>query len=194
MISELFNIIKDYGEYVAVNQLDGFKYWQYIKKFINENNNVQIINGFIEQLKIDWNIKININDKISYNKEEIYNYVYNVLEIYGNDDSEDDKKRKNFEQYHFFLQLIRLPKKCKFEVLKVLQIAYNLGQLEIHMHRDIEQLVYKNTAREYFFRNNLKNINSYISEDITTGKDLIDELNEEILKIKKEFINTKKNI
>ena len=113
MISNLFQNVKKYGFYVRKNKLDGLKYWNIIKNFISQqqtkNNS---ISKELNKLLGNWNISVKINSKKTSNIDEIYNYIHDEFKIYG---EEGDEEKYNithnlWEPYHFYLQLIRIPK------------------------------------------------------------------------------------
>lgn len=134
-LNKLFNDTIEYGklvrEYIKNNdtyEVDGLLAWNTIKPYI---------------LKFKCN-----NSKLFWNKSEddilnLYNYVHKELNMKGDD---NDKKNSNWEKYHFFLQLFRIPKNNynKFDeiILRVAQIGYNIGQMnsELYDKKAIEWL------------------------------------------------------
>jgi len=76
---------------------------------------------------------------------------------------EDDEKNENWEKYHFFLQLIRIPKKNKIDLIRLLQIAYNIGQF----YRDRKEGNYNEECLQVFDVNNMQNHSSYTKSEVT---------------------------
>jgi mannose-6-phosphate isomerase-like protein (cupin superfamily) len=84
--------------------------------------------------------------------------------MYG---EEGDEVKYNIDhdlwsKYHFYLQLARIPVKNELDLGRLLQIAYNLGQLSVHLNDDP---IFTSKSKEYFEINQLNNINSYINLD-----------------------------
>ena len=46
----------------------------------------------------------------------------------GEETDENDESNSYWENYHFVLQLVRIPKNNKLSLLRLCQIAYNIGQ------------------------------------------------------------------
>jgi hypothetical protein len=97
---------------------------------------------------------------------------------------EDDDKiyhldKDTWEKNHFFLQLARIPKNNpELNLLRVLQISYNIGQLLAIKNK------YSREGLEYFLTNKLENIESYINIDkCNYDKLILQNINEEIKKI-----------
>lgn len=106
--------------------------------------------------------------------EEIYKYVYDTLSMKGD---EADAGIDKWEQMHFFLQLIRIPKLNDCNIIRLCQIAYNIGQYLA----DINDLIYTKEVKKYFKKNKLSDIKSYVDDEC------LDKLNknnlEEIIKL-----------
>lgn len=167
MLELLFENIKVYGRYVRTNGLDGLEYWNRIKIFIQRPEQAE---GLREINKIissnGWGINVKIDSSTNSDINQIYNYVHgdkeNELKIFG---EEGDEKAKSldhgvWEQYNIFLQLIRIPKNNpKIDLMGLLQIAYNLGQLSVCLK---EGGVFDSKAIEYFKSNNLDKLDSYV--------------------------------
>lgn len=189
MLSNLFNTLISYGKYVRTNKLDGLEYWKKIKKIIEEQDiKITQINN---KLGKEWSITRKINGKIIYDLQKIYDYVHNELNMYG-EEKDDVLYHLNHDlwsKYHFYLQLARIPLNNKLDLIRLLQIAYNLGQLSVHL--DNEPIVYNDNVLRYYYLNTLGDINSYINFD----ERVLDENNIEIINnIKntiKEIIDSK---
>lgn len=163
----LFENIKVYGRYVRTNSLDGLEYWNRIKTFIQRPEQAE---GLGEINKIisssGWEINVKIGSSTNSNINQIYDYVHgykeNELKIFGEEGDEEAKSLEHnvWEQYHFFLQLIRIPKNNpEINLLRLLQIAYNLGQLSVSLE---EGSVFDSKAIQYFESNNLDKLDSYV--------------------------------
>jgi hypothetical protein len=163
-LNKLFNDTIEYGKLVRKHinknqtdnnytKIDGLLAWNtikpYIEKFKCNNNKLKWIKGKDEILKL-------------------YNYVYNELNMKGDD---NDEKNSNWEKYHFFLQLFRIPKNKYDEsneiILRVVQIGYNIGQMncELYDNKAIKWLnnefkTVNNNKLFYFINNNCK-LNMY---------------------------------
>jgi hypothetical protein len=154
-IIKLFNTVKQYGETVRNNSLDGLESWNKIKSIIKVVDSDSKLNG--------WAINIKINGKKTNNLKEIFDYVHDELKMYGDED--DDKKyktgHKEWERYHFFLQLIRIPHLNSCSLIRLCQVAYNIGQYRSENNKK----AYPQECQDYFELNNLDKIESYISLD-----------------------------
>lgn len=163
MLELLFENIKVYGRYVRTNRLDGLEYWNRVKLFLSRPEQKV---GFDELNKIignKWTIGVKLSStKQSTDVEEIYQFVHGEdgLKIYGEEGDEVSKSLEHsvWEQNHFFLQLIRIPKNSELNLIKLLQIAYNLGQLSVCLERGN----FCSKAIDYFKSNNLDKLESYI--------------------------------
>ena len=93
----------------------------------------------------------------------MYDHVHNVLKMNGDN---DDVKDNTWSQKHFMLQLVRIPRKNKISLVKLCQIAYNVGQfkatLENEKHLKEEHVVYTLDVLNYFVSNDLGNVFTYI--------------------------------
>ena len=167
MLESLFENIKEYGKYIRQNHLDGLESWNKIKNFVQNSSQQDGLNKINKILqKSEWNIGVKINSTINFNIEEIYNYVHgdteNDLKIFGEEGDEEAKalSHDDWEKNHFFLQLIRIPKNNKINLVRLLQVAYNLGQLSVYLENNDN--FYSSKAMEYFKTNKLDEISSYI--------------------------------
>lgn len=134
-MNKQFEEIKAYGKYVRENKLNGLDSWNSKKKQLLE-----------ELIVFDkWNIE-DIEGK--------YKFVHDELGMKGDD---FDEKTENWEKFHFFLQHFRIPKNNKPDSLRLMQIAYNAGQLEACF----EDKVFDG-AREFYLKNRLGCIETYI--------------------------------
>ena len=161
-MEELFNLIKEYGYLVRSTKLDGLESWKKIKSLlqVKENNSCH------------WNIS-------QQNLNIMYLHVHNTLNMKGEEDDpgnkNEDENHGNWEKSHFFLQLVRIPKISKCELVRVCQIAYNLGQLKAER----DDPIYTLEVKEYFKSNKLGSIHIYI--DVDCFNDLYKEELKEII-------------
>jgi hypothetical protein len=149
----LFNLIKKYGYRVRESRLNGLEAWQPVKKLLDDKK--ELING--------WNINVNINGHFENDLSKIFNYVHDELKMYGDDNEENYEGQTNldWQKAHFLLQLIRLPLRNPCTLLRICQIAYNIGQYL----KENENSPYSVDSVNYFEINNLDNLKSYILLD-----------------------------
>ena len=146
-LETLFKNAIDYGYCVRINKLDGFESWNIAKK---ELEKINLLNT-----KFSWNFS---NKKIN----ELYNFAHNKLNMKGDDtDSKEDKD--TWEKYHFFLQLVRIPK-LNYEnpnfKIRVCQIGYNIGQM--NAVKEIEPNFYSKESIDWLNDNKLLEYVTYI--------------------------------
>ena len=154
----LFKIVIDYGEYVRKNNFDGLIYWNKIKSFLSKD---AIFNK--DKIEINWNIKLKLlNGSILSNIEEIYDYFYCELGMKGEETDENDESNSYWENYHFVLQLVRIPKNNKLSLLRLCQIAYNIGQFTADYYKSC----YTDKVKKIYFINNMRNIRAYVNIDL----------------------------
>jgi mannose-6-phosphate isomerase-like protein (cupin superfamily) len=165
MLGLLFENIKVYGRYVRTNGLDGLEYWNRVKLFLSRPEQKEGLNELNKIIGNKWTIEVKLNSTSqSSNIEEIYQFVHgdgeDKLQIYGEegDDKSKSLEQNIWEQNHFFLQLIRIPKTNELNLIKLLQVAYNLGQLSVCL----EKGNFSSKAIDYFKSNNLDKLESYI--------------------------------
>jgi mannose-6-phosphate isomerase-like protein (cupin superfamily) len=163
MLGLLFENIKVYGRYVRTNRLDGLEYWNRVKLFLSRPEQKVGIDELNKIIGNKWTIGVKLSStKQSSCIEEIYEFVHGEdgLKIYGEEGDEISKSLEHsvWEQNHFFLQLIRIPKNSELNLIKLLQIAYNLGQLSVCLERGN----FISKAIDYFKSNNLDKLESYI--------------------------------
>jgi mannose-6-phosphate isomerase-like protein (cupin superfamily) len=167
MLGLVFENIKVYGRYVKTNNLDGLEYWNRVKLFLQRPEQKVGLDELNKIIGSNWtiNVKLSSNsNNLTSNLNEIYEFVHgdgtNKLNIFGEEGDEMAKSLKHdkWEQNNFFLQLIKIPLKNKLDLIKLLEIAYNLGQLSVCL----EEKNFSTKAMEYFNMNNLTDVNSYI--------------------------------
>ena len=120
------------------------------------------------QLNGELNRELNLesNWEWTWNEHELserYNYVHDVLNMKGDD---DDLKDDKWAQKHFILQLVRIPKKNPISLVKIYQIAYNIGQYKATLQSESKcesrNIVYTHDIVDYFTTNKLDEIYTYI--------------------------------
>jgi mannose-6-phosphate isomerase-like protein (cupin superfamily) len=193
MISELFENVKVYGRYVRSNNLDGLEYWNKIKNFLSKSEQKIGLCPLEKILGKKWDIEMNLitesdKDYKTTDLEEIYNFTHDNLKMYG-EEGDIEKQLTNkidWEKFHFALQPIRIPKNNSLNLLRLLQIAYNLGQLSVNLNKKN----YSSEFLNYHCANKLDEIKSYVKisgeqeNKISRSceiKDLINNLNNFIL-------------
>ncbi len=170
-MEELFQSVIEYGRLVRANKLDGLKLWEDIKGLFSDKTTCS---------GAQWKIVRTINGVDTSDIHKIYNYVYNELGMDG-EDSDDKSDHDLWSKKHFFLQLIRIVKKNPtFSLVRLAQIAYNIGQLSNHLDSDP---LFEEKHTSYFYSNRLNEIGSYIDLDECEisekeVKELTDQINE----------------
>ena len=191
-MEELFNLIKNYGYIVRTNNLDGLASWNEMKTLL-----VSIrCEGLI------WNINVkNLDEKSITGIENAYNYVHNTLGMKGED---TDPKGPNWEKFHFYLQLVRIPyNNPDCNLVRLAQVAYNLGQLSAVY----DDAVYSPDVKTFYSMNNLDKTSAYtkssctiMTTDIEKIRRLIDSkiigsgYLQKYLKYKKKYLQLKNNL
>ena len=174
MISELFENIKVYGRYVRKNGLDGLDYWNKIKKFLSKPEQEIGLNPLNEILGEGWDINIKITQETEFitNLQKIYDYVHENLKMYGEEGDIDAQSinKTDWEKNHFALQLIRIPNNNPLNLLRLLQVGYNLGQLSAEL--SLNKKFYSIKFMKYFELNNLDDINSYVKLTIQQQEEI----------------------
>ena len=109
----LFELVKLYATNIRSRNLDGFTSWNNLKDKLKDDNH-----------KCEWNLKF-----LNKDYQSTYDYFYNTLGMHG-EEGDDEKKqdKKSWEKKHFYLQLIRIPKNNECNLIRLCQIAYNIGQ------------------------------------------------------------------
>ena len=149
-LQELFSLGIKFGYKSKINNLDGQASWKKVKSLLDTNN------------LCDWNItRIFANDKESSDIEEIYSYIHNDLELYGEDGDEDkyELSHENWERAHYVLQTIRIPRTSDCSIQKILQIGLNIGQYKASN----KTTRYNKVIYDFVKSNNLNQISSYIN-------------------------------
>jgi hypothetical protein len=146
-MKELFSIVKEYGYIVRTKKLDGLASWNEMKALIPSIT------------KLEWSINlVNLDSKPITSLEDAYTYVHETLGMKGEDDP-TEKSNQNWEKFHFFLQLVRIPKNNpECNIIRLAQVAYNLGQLSAEYKDDS---VYTPAVKRFYDMNNLGAMHTY---------------------------------
>ena len=168
-MEELFSLVKNYGYIVRSNELHGLDSWNEIKSILSKIRCDELV----------WSMTlVNLENK-QLDINGAYNYIYNTLQMKGEDD-ESEKSNPNWEKYHFFLQLVRIPKNNRdCNLVRLCQIAYNLGQLSAVYDDE----VYTPNVKHFYTINNLNEMNTYTNSSCS--------ISEENLKSIKQLIESK---
>jgi hypothetical protein len=150
----LFSQVTKYGKYVRSNKLDGLLQWNKIKDIL-----------LMSKVKCNWYPQV----------KTIFSYMKTELKIQEHE--EDTESHEVWEKHHFYLQHGRIPS-LNFNdgtLVRIIQIAYNVGQLEALWDDEF----YTQEMKNYYRLNHLNNINSYMDKDNLTI--LNDSLTNEII-------------
>lgn len=160
-MEELFELIKNYGFIIRKNNLDGLASWNELKAFLST----------ISCEKLEWTIEIVKNDDdTTFCLQNAYNYVHDTLGMKG---EETDPKDENWEKFHFFLQLVRIPKNNKCDLVRLAQIAYNLGQLSAVY----DDAVYTIFVKQFYDKNKLDKLRTYTKSSCDISPDNLKTIN-----------------
>jgi hypothetical protein len=150
-LSQLWHETYNFGVHVRKNNKDGFVEWgplktKYSKYYIaNNDDGIPLLDSFKEfEEKLVYNLEINDLDHLNV-----------VMEI--------NSKIMNNKDHHFFIQHFRIPKmfNYKLTVVKLLQIAYNAGQLKA----DMDDNRYDGDIISFYTQNSLYDIKTYVAEN-----------------------------
>jgi hypothetical protein len=200
-ISDLFRTVKKLSSKIYNNKLDRIYYWNEIKKIIPN----------LPYCNMSWKTEIVFNDgKHSSCSTDIYEYVCKTFNIKPNDDEMivnyiSDEKLKE-ECSFFFLELINVQRQNDCTLLRICQIAYNLGQYQALYSNYSLTEYFTAEINNYYTKNQLNNFNSYVyidncddenfTELIIKINNLIPDQNEtyynKYLKYKKKYLLSKK--
>ena len=151
-LHELFDLGIKFGYESKKNNLNGQKSWEKVKLLLDTEN------------ICDWNItRIFANKKESSNIEEIYSYIHNDLELYGEDGDEPKYglTHEQWERAHYVLQTIRIPRTSSCSIQKILQIGLNIGQYSASNEKN----KYNSVVIDFINFNHLDKISSYLNLD-----------------------------
>jgi len=140
---------------VRSERRDGLKFWQpYKLKYVN-----YILEGYENNIHLKESFK---------DLSESLNYKYTSSPKDQSDaqlDIAGTKLDNKIETNHFLIQHFRIPKieNYNLPLVKILQIAYNVGQLKAVFENE---KVFDNKIKEFYYGNNLDNISTYVNSDI----------------------------
>jgi mannose-6-phosphate isomerase-like protein (cupin superfamily) len=159
--SNLFESIKTFGNYIRTNGLDGKIYLDDLLKFIVKQDETIVVDEIFDDLR--WKMNLKIEDSNGNNLEQIYDYVYNVLNMKG--EKQDEKNAQNHDTWvkkHIFLRLVSIPKNSpKVKLVDILHIAFYLGELLVELEKD--NSIYSEKAVKFLKSNNLFQLDSYVN-------------------------------
>ena len=137
-LGDIYSQVLGYGYFVRVSKLNGLAMWGLLK------DNLSNVFG---KDTFEWNIP---NDQITgeYNQLDTSGFI-------GHKDKTDEMDTHQWESEHFLVQHIRILKESpKPTVVKILQVAYNTGQLVGEMESGSE-----------FYKKFIKRVVDYPSAD-----------------------------
>lgn len=148
---KIFNEVINFGHKTRFSGGDGLKTWISIKekygsyKIINSNGLVQLRQEFIELMNfVDYHVEENDKDH--------ENVTLNINEY--------EFKNKN-TPHHFLVQHFRIPVMggYKLPVIKIFQIAYNIGQLKAVFEKEN---VYDKKFIEFYYKNRFDKFSTFV--------------------------------
>jgi hypothetical protein len=146
-LETLFKNSIKYGYCIRTNKLNGLESWNNAKKELEKLD--------LSNTTFSWNFN---QDEI----EKLYQYAHNQLNMKG-DDNDSKIDYDTWEKYHFFLQLVRIPK-LNYEnpnfKIRVCQIGYNIGQMQAT--KETNPNFYSKEALQWIEDNKLLEYNTYI--------------------------------
>jgi hypothetical protein len=151
IIEKIWNLIMDYGKLVRTNGLDGFDSWNNIKTILEKYNQPgewlpEAINRYDEMMA-----KFDI---IDIKKDK---YIENI------NDEQKKEKSLEWEVTHFFFQHSRILKPNEeANLLKLMQIAYNAGQLKAVWNNKYNT----DDRKKYYEKYHLNTYTSYMTYHI----------------------------
>ncbi|QKF94790.1 hypothetical protein QKU48_gp1332 [Fadolivirus algeromassiliense] len=159
-LDNLFIQAKKYGKHTRTNKLDGLAQWNRLKGILIESKVVGKWNPQVKTFFVDMRSELKIQE------------CENEIQI-------DDEKEKHdvWEKHHFYLQHARIPT-LNFndgKLVRLIQIAYNAGQLEALW----DDLFYTPEMKRYYDENHLGDMETYM--DITNLKLLNNSITDEII-------------
>lgn len=120
---------------------DGKKNWDLIKE------SIQLNIAYVKQKIEEAEKQVEFIKVINEQTEEIMQYEH-----------KDDEGKVINEKNHFMIQTIRIPNEVEFSIVRLIQIAYNIGQYE-GIGENIENLPRKE-LNEFITDENIELINS----------------------------------
>ena len=167
-LENLFDQIKEYGKYIRNNKPDqGGTAWGELKKILESN------------VRGEWNPKV----------KEFFVYMRSDLKIQECENEipikDEVERHKMWEKHHFYLQHARIPTLNFNEasLTRLLQIAYNVGQLEAVWDDKFEFYTYE--LKGYYNQNSLYKMETYMDNKslIKLNDAITDDMIEKLYKI-----------
>lgn len=158
-MERIFDLVIQYGRKIRKQKANGLESWNKIKEILKP----------FEFTGCKWNIQWRISpytfssvddmeDYRTYTLEEYYDFVHNSLGMKGDEEDEPNQTLQDWERFHFFLQLIRIPKNNECSLIRICQIAYNIGQLLESIGEDF----YSMDSLNFFESNKLYKLDSFV--------------------------------
>jgi hypothetical protein len=168
-VVQLWNDFIKYGNHVRRNRLKGNVAWELVK---NELKKIDFRFG-------SWgSVSVQYYDAM----KKLKLYGDTSIDQVSGQEVNDSQDQKLWEADHFMLQHGRIVHNNKPSLLRLLQVAFNIGQLEIELERNPD--LYTPDQLKYYTdeTNDTKNIRSYISdEDIKLLQQSLNQSNHEIV-------------
>lgn len=151
-MERLFNSVIAYGQHVRKHGRDGLKYWNDIKPMFQSNSTVLPLRNTYRRSYRLVNLTATSDDDVAI---EISGYTFKNLKSNGEID----------ERNHYLVQLFRIPHLAchvgeaneePITILKLMQIAYNIGQLQAVRDQYPTQVV------DWLEEHNLLSISGYV--------------------------------
>lgn len=144
-IEELFQMIKKWGFITRSNKMNGLERWNTIKDILSKS-----------KVKGEWNSRV----------KELFVEMRSTLKIQECKDEfkgTPEEIQREWEKHHFYLQHTRIPtlNYTDASLTRLMQIAYNAGQLEVEINNDF----YRGEKREFYEGNKLDDIHTYMDEN-----------------------------
>lgn len=157
----LFKKVKTYGYFTRTNNLDGLEQWEKLKQVLSK----------YPIIKIKWDSAIKIH----------YSYMKNELHI--KEDITETPDHETWQKHHFYLQHARIPTLNPNEanIIRLMQIAYNVGQLQALWDDEF----YTDKLKKYYLDyklgemttymtiDNLTKLNDSITDDLTNDMNIL---------------------
>jgi hypothetical protein len=166
IMNNLFRAVKKLSFYIYNNKLDRVDYWERIKKIIPDK----------PFCNMSWNIDIFTNDgKKICCLSAVYEYVINTFKIKPTNDEMIENylsdEKFNDECGFFFLELVNIQHKYPCTLLRMCQIAYNLGQYQALYNNNSFNRFFTDEINKYYTTNKLNYFYSYVNFDDCNNED-----------------------
>jgi hypothetical protein len=155
-VNELWNHVMRVGYTVRKNNCNGLYMWQPLKELYSKYE----IEGYPKGVKV--------NDRISKLSREVRytskDKAHENVTIMIN----STQLENSAEAEHFIIQHFRIPitQEYKLQLVKVLQIAYNVGQAKAEFERGS---AYNSEIESFYKKNRLGELSTFVLEEIGKG-------------------------